>query len=153
MQSLLPIAPGLILEGRRERLGATWLAPGLIHKFAAFTASWPVKPGSRSLLRANLKSATWLAQAGSHFFSEWQLPILFSGGLAEISTQISLIWKECDLACASRVALWGLRLRGSPKCRKMKVLRMRCSIVPTPCDIIFKPFPASQLPYRAKSKN
>ena len=85
MQSLLPIAPGLILEGRRERLSATWLAPRLIHEFAAFTASWPVKPGSRSFSRANLKSATWLAQAGSHFFSEGQVSLLFSDGRAEIS--------------------------------------------------------------------
>ena len=104
-----------------------------------------------------MRSATWLAQAGSHFFSEWQLPILFSGGLAEISMQISLIWKECDLACASRVALWGLRLRGSPKCRKMKVLRMRCSIVENrraSSDSVFITSRGLQLPYRKEtSKN
>ena len=68
-----------------ERLGATCLSPGLIHEFAAFTASWPAKPGSRSFSRANLKSATWLAQPGSHFFSEGQVSLLFSDGRAEIS--------------------------------------------------------------------
>ena len=67
-------------------MGATWLAPGLIYEFAAFTASWPAKPGSRSFSRANLKSATWLAQAGSHFFSERDVSLLFSDGRAEIST-------------------------------------------------------------------
>ena len=42
------------------------------------------------------------------------------------------------------------------KSRKMKVLRMRSSIVenvPTPRETIFKLSPASQLPYRAKIQN
>ena len=42
---------------------------------------------------------------------------------------------------------------GQQKCRKTKVLRMKFSIVenvPTPWESIFKLFPASQLPYRAK---
>ena len=50
----------------------------------------------------------------------------------------------------------GLRLRGSKKVDFLKVLRMGFSIVenvPTPCGIIFKLCTASQLPYRAKSKN
>ena len=48
---------------------------------------------------------------------------------------------------------WGVGLRGSKKCRKMKVLRMKCSIVentPTSQESILKLFLASQLPYRAK---
>ena len=39
------------------------------------------------------------------------------------------------------------------KSRKMKVLRMKCSIVenvPTPRESLLELFPASQLPYRAK---
>ena len=72
------------MEEKRERLGATWLSPGLIHEFAAFTASWPAKPGSRSFSRENLKSPTWLAQARSHFFSEGQVSLLFSDGQSEI---------------------------------------------------------------------
>ena len=46
--------------GRRERLGATCLSPGLIQEFAAFTASWTAETGSHSFSMANLKSATWL---------------------------------------------------------------------------------------------
>ena len=41
------------------------------------------------------------------------------------------------------------------KSRKMKVLRMKSSIVenvPTPWESLFELFPASQLPYRAKNK-
>ena len=46
-------------------------------------------------------------------------------------------------------------LRGSKKCRKMKVPRMTLAIVenvPTSWESIFKLFPASQRPYRAKIK-
>ena len=47
----------------------------------------------------------------------------------------------------------GVGLGGSKKSRKMKVLRMRSSIVenvPTPQESLLELFPASQLPYRAK---
>ena len=99
-------------------MSATWLAPWLIHEFAAFTASWPVKPGSRSLSRANLKSATWLAQAGSHFFSERQVSRVCSGGLAESLMQISFIWRKCDLPYVGRVALWVSGSEGRKKSNK-----------------------------------
>ena len=67
--------------------------------------------------------------------------------------QIGPILKKCDQPCARRVALWGVGLGGSKKDRKMKVLRMRSSIVenvPTPQESLLELFPASQLPYRAK---
>ena len=91
MSNSLPIAAGIILEGEGERLGATCLAPGLIHVFVAFAASWPVR-------------------SGSHF---------------------------------------GWRTRRVEKSPKMKVLRMKFSIlenVPTPRERIFKLSPASQRP-------
>ena len=48
MLNSLPIAPGTILEGRGEWLGATCFAPGHIHVFLAFATSWPVQSGSCS---------------------------------------------------------------------------------------------------------
>ena len=47
----------------------------------------------------------------------------------------------------------GGRLENGRKIQKLEVLRMKFSIVenvPTPWESIFKLFPASQLPYRAK---
>ena len=55
MPNSLPIAPGIILEGLGEWLGATCLAPGLIHIFLAFAASWPVQGGSRSFLEVEFE--------------------------------------------------------------------------------------------------
>ena len=49
----------------------------------------------------------------------------------------------------------GAGLQGSKKCRKMKVLRMTCSIVenvPTPRKTTLKLFLTSQLTYRAKTQ-
>ena len=57
-----------------------------------------------------------------------------------------------------RVGQMGVGLGGSEsgrKSQKMKVLRMKSSIVenvPTPWESLFELFPASQLPYRAKIK-
>ena len=62
-------------------------------------------------------------------------------------------WVRPALRKAGRAL--GVGLGGSKKRRKMKVLRMKFSIVenvPTPRGIIFKLCTASQLPYRAKSK-
>ena len=49
----------------------------------------------------------------------------------------------------------GCQVGNGPKSRKMKVLRMAYPIVenvPTPRESIFKLFPASQRPYRAKKQ-
>ena len=112
MQSLLSIAPGLILEGRRERLGATRLAPGLIHKFAAFTGSWLVKPGSRSFSRGEFEKCDPPSARRVALFSEGQVFLLFSDGLEEISMETGLFGRSCDPPSARRVAILRLGSEG-----------------------------------------
>ena len=84
MPNLLPIAPGIILKGMGEWVGATCLAPGLIQIFLAFAASWPGQGGSRSFLEVEFEKCDLpFARRVAHF-SEWQVSVLFSGDLAEI---------------------------------------------------------------------
>ena len=55
MPNSLPIAPGIILEGLGEWLGATRLAPGPIHIFLAVAVFWLVQGGSRSFLEVEFE--------------------------------------------------------------------------------------------------
>ena len=84
MPNSLPIAPGIILEGLGEWLGATCLAPGLIHIFLAFAASWPVQGGSRSFLEVEFEKCDLPCARRVARFSERQVSVLFSDDLAEI---------------------------------------------------------------------
>ncbi len=108
MLNSLPIARGTTI--RRDGSN-DWVRPGLrqdIYKDSLILLLLGLcKPGRILFRRSNLKSATWLAQAGSHFFSERPVSRVCLGGLAKSVMQISLISRKCDLACASRVALFG----------------------------------------------
>ena len=84
MPNSLPIAPGIILKGMGEWVGATCLAPGLIHIFLAFAASWPVQGGSRSFLEVEFEKCDLPFERRVALFSEWQVSTLFSDDLAEI---------------------------------------------------------------------
>ena len=84
MPNSLPIAPGIILEGLGEWLGATCLAPGFIHIFLAFAAFWLVQGGSRSFLEVEFEKCDLPFERRVALFSEWQVSTLFSDDLAEI---------------------------------------------------------------------
>ena len=102
MQNLLPIAPGLILDGRRERLGATRLAARRMYEFAAFTGSWPAKSRSDSFSRPNLKSPTRLALSGSDFSLRGKFPS------ASRMIRLRFQWKSVYFGIvATRLALSG----------------------------------------------
>ena len=174
MPNLLPIAPGIILKGMGEWVGATCLAPWLMSIFLAFAAFWLVRGGSRSSLEVEFQKCDLpCARRVALLFGGriWEVrPALRKAGRAflwEASFCTLLGWSGRDLDANEpdfeevRPALrkvdraLGVRLQGSKKCWKMEVLRMTSSIVenvPTPRETIFKLSPASQLPYRAKIK-
>ena len=84
-------------------MGATCFAPGLIHGFVAFAASWPVQSGSRSLLGVTSDRCDLLCAKTSIMYL--LLLLLLGQCKAGRARFLGVTSDRCDLLCAKRVAL------------------------------------------------
>ena len=143
-------------------MSATCFAAGLIIAFAAFAASWPVQSRSRSFWgvasgRCDLPCGTtcdYICCFSCFFASARRVALPFLGHLEKVRPALRKAGRALGDLLLEKLRP-ALRLRGSNKCQKMKVPRMKFSILenaPTPRESIFKLCTASHRPYMAKSK-
>ena len=136
-------------------MGATCFAHGDIQRFFAFATTWPLQSRSRSFFEVKSGKCDLLCAkqvALSSRVTTFQTLLTLRGQDSE-SNDPYLGRVRPALRKAGRTLAIGLR--GSKKCRKMKVPRMTFAIVenvPTSWESIFKLFPTSQCPYSAKLK-
>ena len=126
-----------------------------VSTFPHFFENWHLQGGSRSILWDRLlKVRPAFRKAGRIVLRVASFNTLIRCSGRDLApNQADLEKVRPAFRWAGRT--WGVGLRGSKKCWKMKVLRMTPSIVenvPTPQEILLKLFPASQLSYRAKFK-
>jgi len=97
-----PCKAGRAIFGGRESLGATCLAPGLMHVSLVFATHWPVQSRSRSFLGRWSMSATCLASGLIACFLVFSTPRPVQSG----SRSFSLLGATCLAQGGSRSFFW-----------------------------------------------